>query len=77
MQMTLTINCTTLRNNHTNMHKNSVVIFKQKKNNERNLKMENEITQAKFNFRVQKLVSGSTFHRYYFTSAATNLLLAG
>jgi hypothetical protein len=50
MQMTLTINCTTLRNNHTNMHKNSVVIFKQKKkNNERNLKMENEITQAKCN----------------------------
>ena len=48
MQMKLTINCTILHNNNTNMHKNSVVILN-KKNNEWNLKMENEITQAKGN----------------------------
>ena len=47
MQMNLTINCTTLRNDKTNMHKNSVVILN--KNNEGNLKMENEITQADCN----------------------------
>jgi hypothetical protein len=49
MQMKLTVNCTILRNNNTNMHKNSVVTLNKQTNNEWNLKMENEITQAKGN----------------------------